>query len=90
MPDAKLSMYRKENNLLLQVFFDITHGGEKLGTVVIGVFGKTVPKTTKNFAALATGEVRGWLVLIVTKSDNHEKEIKSCHCSSIQSGRKHS
>ena len=43
---------------LIQVFFDITIGDEKLGTVVIGLFGKTVPKTTKNFAALASGEVR--------------------------------
>ena len=43
---------------LIQVFFDITIGDEKLGRVVIGLFGKTVPKTTKNFAALASGEVR--------------------------------
>jgi len=43
---------------LIQVFFDITHGDEKIGRVVIGLFGKTVPKTTKNFAALASGEVR--------------------------------
>ena len=43
---------------LMQVFFDITHGDEKLGRVVIGLFGKTVPKTTKNFATLASGEVR--------------------------------
>lgn len=42
----------------MQVYFDITHGDEKLGRVVIGLFGKTVPKTTKNFAALASGEVR--------------------------------
>lgn len=43
---------------LIQVFFDIAIGDEKLGRVVIGLFGKTVPKTTKNFAALASGEVR--------------------------------
>ena len=43
---------------LIQVFFDITIGDEKLGRVVIGLFGKTVPKTTKNFAALVSGEVR--------------------------------
>ena len=43
---------------LIQVFFDITIGDEKLGRVVIGLFGKTVPKTTKNFAALASGEVK--------------------------------
>jgi len=42
---------------IIQVFFDITHGDEKLGRIVIGLFGKTVPKTAKNFATLASGEV---------------------------------
>ncbi|XP_028169886.1 peptidyl-prolyl cis-trans isomerase B [Ostrinia nubilalis] len=36
-----------------KVYFDITIGGESAGTVVIGLFGKTVPKTTENFYALA-------------------------------------
>merc|ERR1712035_221402 len=39
-----------------KVFFDITIGGEAAGTIVIGVFGKTVQKTTENFAKLASGE----------------------------------
>ncbi|XP_073241837.1 peptidyl-prolyl cis-trans isomerase B-like [Porites lutea] len=39
-----------------KVFFDVTHGDVKIGRVVIGLFGKTVPKTVKNFATLATGE----------------------------------
>lgn len=41
----------------LQVFFDVEHRGEKMGTIEIGLFGKTVPKTVKNFVALATKEV---------------------------------
>ena len=40
-----------------QVFFDIEIGGEEAGRIVIGLFGKTVPKTVKNFKALAEGSV---------------------------------
>jgi len=36
------------------VYFDITQGGEPLGRVEIGLFGKTVPKTVQNFKELAT------------------------------------
>eukprot|EP00057_Strongylocentrotus_purpuratus_P024927 XP_011679401.1 PREDICTED: peptidyl-prolyl cis-trans isomerase B isoform X3 [Strongylocentrotus purpuratus] len=39
-----------------KVFFDITIGDEKIGRIVIGVFGQVVPKTAKNFVTLATGE----------------------------------
>merc|ERR1712176_909089 len=38
-----------------KVFFDMTIGGEAVGTIEIGLFGKTVPKTTENFAKLASG-----------------------------------
>ena len=44
----------------LQVYFEIEYyddGGKKTGRVEIGLFGKTVPKTVKNFVTLATGEV---------------------------------
>lgn len=38
-----------------KVFFDIEIGGEKAGRIVLGLFGKTVPKTVKNFKTLAIG-----------------------------------
>nr|CAB3265061.1 peptidyl-prolyl cis-trans isomerase B-like [Phallusia mammillata] len=39
-----------------KVFFEITIGQEPIGKIEIGVFGKTVPKTAKNFVQLADHE----------------------------------
>mmetsp|Transcript_8124 Transcript_8124/g.19992 ORF Transcript_8124/g.19992 Transcript_8124/m.19992 type:complete len:198 (-) Transcript_8124:126-719(-) len=39
-----------------KVFFDIEIEGGEGGRVVLGLFGKTVPKTAENFRALCTGE----------------------------------
>nr|ADC80506.1 peptidyl prolyl cis-trans isomerase B [Conus anemone novaehollandiae] len=39
-----------------KVYFDIEIGGMKAGRIIIGLFGKTVPKTAENFKQLAIGE----------------------------------
>ena len=47
-----------------KAYLDISIGKEPKGRIVIGLFGKTVPKTVKNFKALASHEVRIFVKLL--------------------------
>ncbi|KAJ2744628.1 Peptidyl-prolyl cis-trans isomerase B [Coemansia sp. BCRC 34301] len=43
-----------------KVYFDIKQGDKDLGRIVIGLFGKTVPLTAKNFLDLSTSTDKGF------------------------------
>jgi len=57
LPGASEAEDRKKGpKVTHKVYFDIKIGEESAGRIVIGLFGKTVPKTVENFLQLATGE----------------------------------
>lgn len=45
-----------EPDVTQKVYFDIAVNGKTAGRLVLGLFGKDVPRTAANFAALASGE----------------------------------
>ncbi|KFY60253.1 hypothetical protein V497_03743 [Pseudogymnoascus sp. VKM F-4516 (FW-969)] len=53
---AQTATAAKGPKITHKVYFDVSHGDEPLGRIVMGLYGGTVPETAENFRALATGE----------------------------------
>ncbi|EFJ19148.1 hypothetical protein SELMODRAFT_111263 [Selaginella moellendorffii] len=55
-PAAAKKQEKNLEEITHKVFFDVEIGGKPAGRVVMGLYGKAVPKTAENFRALCTGE----------------------------------
>ncbi|KAG2496687.1 hypothetical protein HYH03_005105 [Edaphochlamys debaryana] len=54
--EALLESDRPDTTITHRVGLKVSVDGEPAGTIVCGLYGKTVPRTAENFRALATGE----------------------------------
>lgn len=42
-----------------QIYFDVSHGGESLGRIVVGLFGDDAPRTVENFREICLNGIDG-------------------------------
>ncbi|GAB4853184.1 hypothetical protein Ancab_017371 [Ancistrocladus abbreviatus] len=55
-PVVEEKVEEEEPEITHRVFLDVDMDNQRVGRMVIGLFGKVVPKTVENFRALCTGE----------------------------------